>query len=167
MENKTKIHFMELPTELASHFVLRFITCFIGYIAILIFALATKLYRESIVMAIILSCYLGSVLLLLTQTLKGKLLVYEGVYADKKGKAHSLKVPMAKKPLITSYSYSYLTLNIEVDGEEQKIEVPCNFGFVAEEGNVIRVYTRNTGIYEKNENTIVINNPIIVKVIKS
>lgn len=166
MKKKTHIRIMELPEDLRFHLISKVGFCIIGYMMIIALYIYSGMLRECVFLTVALSLYLLSVIYLFHKVLSGNIYVYEGICEKRCGKEHSLKLPMWK-PLFTTWSYCYLVMRMQQKGKEIKVEVPCGYSFKAEAGNTIRIYAYEDRLLRKNENTYLINNPILVSVIKS
>lgn len=166
-KKQTHIPFLSLSSELQSHILVKLFLCIIGYICIVIFGVVTGLLKASLYLAIALTFFTFSTLLLLRKALRDEIYFYEGVCLKKVGKEISAKNPLNKKPFFTTWSYCYLLLALNNGSEEIKVEVPCGYSFRVEEGNTVRVYTKNAELCKKNDNTYLINNPLFTVVSKT
>lgn len=158
--NKERIKWNDIPSPLQNYFTVHWFLSIVFVIIMLIIALTSGLYKIFISLAVIGLLYGAYILYLYWQTKNAKMLMYEGVCETVKKDVTAIPNPnpFKKAPMATIYGKCQLTIRIN----ETNYVVPINQKFEVEEGNEIQVYTLNTGIFEINENSYIINNPVLV-----
>lgn len=165
-EKKEKLTWNTIPKELQSYFAPRF---FISILAMLIFAILLIVGRQKEFWAVLAVISLVSFLYfyyLYIQVKRQKILIYEGICesVNIRVKEFNRISRWTHKPVnvLTVYGNSHIVITIR----DKKFIIPVNANFVCSEGNLIRVYTLDTDIYEKGENAFLINRPMLVYVAK-
>lgn len=165
-ENKDKLNWNTIPTELQSYFAPRFIE---GILITVIFTILIivgsnkEIWGLGIVVGVL---YFAYAYYIYYQVITKKVLVYEGECESVKIRAKEFnrisRFTQKKVNMLTVFGNSYIVLKIL----DKKFIVPVGANFVCEEGNYVRVYTLDSDIYEKGENAFIINNPILVYITK-
>lgn len=114
-------------------------------------------------------CWIGFFLIM---AFKDKILMFEGICEKVSVKKKEINRPIAKNRVMTEiYGKSTVTMVISITNEgvteEAKFVVPVPGNTDIEENYVIRVYTLESSIITKNDNTFEITNPLLVKIARN
>lgn len=157
-----KIKWNELYPELQNYFMIRYICVVLGIVFVIIFMFWTKLYKPGLFLLGACILYLCYVAYIYYMCITQKLYVFEGICESLSLKKKDINILSKKNPMFSIYGNSSLTMVID----DKKFIVPISYNFSGEEGNTIRVFVLKGDVYEKTENAYLINNPLLVKIIK-
>ena len=162
MDNHNRPSFKDIPDELVLSVVSKILIIILSG---LVFACIFKSYTYLLIAdAVICLLLIASQISIWFSVLNDKVFYYDGILTEIKKPI--LNIPfMGKNRLsIKGQSKIYLT---SVENDEIKLRVPVPFSFNSEIGSTIRVYSHLADAIAKNENTLELINPILVKEIKS
>lgn len=157
-KEKQRKKLRDLPDELIWFFVRKAALFLIYIIATVLFAIFLKIPQGIFILSIFTLGYGLYNLYLLYGVLHGQYKEYMGVFEKKE----AVIIGNEKKPIFSGPVSALL--NIPDSG--QKISMNVNSNFNPQEGDWIRIYAKDTDIYKKNDNTFVINNPLLYKIAK-
>lgn len=159
-----QLKFRDLPDDLAAYFIKRAIFCLLLMIALLVFSFLSKMLFASLVLCGVLVIFLAFNFYNYYCVISGKVYVYKG-YFDRK-KQESVEIKGIKKNTTLLRGPCSIILTSCEEGSENRFVVPVGSIFQAEQGNVVTVYAKPEEIFQKDENTFYIDNPLLVKVTK-
>ena len=154
--NKPMYKISDFETNLIMHYIVNFILDIALAIFIIIFAVSTKYTHGIFVFIAILLILVAMHAYNLLQLLGGQVVYFEGICKT------------SNKSVTTIFKTQFFgKSNIEVEFEGKTYLVPVRHNAPFKNGSMVRVYLIEDNIYQKDEDTFTVTNPIYVSKIKN
>lgn len=165
--NKSKYEAtVHLPQELKNYFIIHWSISALSFAIVLIVLFVAGLHRSLFVIPLGILTYSGYVTYNYIRVLSGKLIMIQGICESRENDHFKVSNPIFKKSNFMNLFEYYGKSTITIVMDDLKFTVPVGHNFPVKESQTIRVYAFPDDIYQRTDNSFLVNNPLFAKVVK-